>query len=151
MWPTAAADAPAADDPSAPPAELGEPVAEESGDGDVAFITPIKPLAPRMWGGISTAFKAGWIFNSGNPKARRLSKGQKKDNMEWKKELLPCSVKLKRTGSSRPFGNLVWGSLSSSKKVWAHASSGEIRAEGVYSKRRETKSIASNGVRARKT
>ena len=35
--------------------------------------------------------------------------------------LLTCSVKLKRTGSSRPLGNLVPGSRNSSKNVCAHA------------------------------
>ncbi len=62
-----------------------------------------------------------------------------------------ASVKLKSGGSSLPAGNLVAGSLSSSKKVWAHACNGEIRAEGVYSSRRDTRSMASGEVLALKT
>ena len=63
----------------------------------------------------------------------------------------PCSVKLNNGGSSLPYGSRVFVSRSSSKKVWAHAWSGEIRDEGVYSSSRDTRSIASGGVRARNT
>ena len=62
-----------------------------------------------------------------------------------------CSVKLKRRGKSRPFGSLVPGSRSSSKKVWAQAWRGVILALGVYSSRRDTRSIASGLVLARNT
>lgn len=58
---------------------------------------------------------------------------------------------MKRGGSSRPLGSLVLGSRSSSKKLWAHASNGVILDDGVYSRRRETNSIASGGVRGRNT
>jgi hypothetical protein len=63
----------------------------------------------------------------------------------------PNSVKLNRGGSSSLFGNRVPGSLSSSKKGWAQAWSGVIREQGVYSKSLETNSIASAGIRLRKT
>lgn len=63
----------------------------------------------------------------------------------------PCSVKLNKGGSSLPYGSRVFVSRSSSKKVWAQAWSGEIRDEGVYSSSRDTRSIASGGVRARNT
>jgi hypothetical protein len=58
-------------------------------------------------------------------------------------------VKLKRRemGSFLPEGSTVLGSRSSSKKVWAHASSGDTRAVGSYCRILETKSIASGGVR----
>lgn len=64
---------------------------------------------------------------------------------------LPVSVKLKSGGSGLPFGNRVLPSRSSSKKLWAQACSGEMRDDGVYSSRRDTRSMASGGVRARKT
>ena len=61
------------------------------------------------------------------------------------------SVKLNKGGRSRPLGSFVAGSRSSSKKVCAHACSGEILADGVYSSKRETRSMASGEVRARNT
>lgn len=64
---------------------------------------------------------------------------------------LPCSVKLKRGGSSFPFGSRVFGSLNSWKKGCAHACRGLILEEGVYSNNRATSSIASGGVLARNT
>lgn len=60
-------------------------------------------------------------------------------------------MKLNRGGRLRPFGNRVFGSLSSSKKGWAQACKGDKRDDGLYSNKRETKSIASGGVRARNT
>lgn len=48
-------------------------------------------------------------------------------------------------------GSLVLASRSSLKKAWAHACSGLMREEGVYSSRRATSSMASGGVRARNT
>lgn len=60
-------------------------------------------------------------------------------------------VKLKSAGLSRPFGNLTFGSRSSSKKECAQASRGVRRAVGVYSNRRLHSAIASGGVRGRKT
>lgn len=60
-------------------------------------------------------------------------------------------VKLKSAGLSRPFGNLTFGSRSSSKKECAQASRGVRRAVGVYSSRRLHSAIASGGVRGRKT
>jgi len=64
---------------------------------------------------------------------------------------LPWVVKLKSAGFSRPFGNLTFGSRSSSKKECAQASRGVRRAVGVYSSRRLHSAIASGGVRGRKT
>lgn len=74
----------------------------------------------------------------------------------WKKasfnaHRLPWVVKLKSAGFSRPFGNLTFGSRSSSKKECAQASRGVRRAVGVYSSRRLHSAIASGGVRGRKT
>lgn len=68
MWLTPEPDAAAADEPSAPPAEFGDPVADESCDGEAAFI--IMPPVPRAWGGIRTEFSAGWIFISGRSQTR---------------------------------------------------------------------------------
>lgn len=48
-------------------------------------------------------------------------------------------------------GNLVPGSLNSSKKLCAHASNGVILDDGVYSNSLDTKSIADSGVRCLKT
>lgn len=113
MCPTAAAVAPAAEDPSAPPAELGEPVAEESCEEDVAFMTPISPLAPRMWGGISIAFNAGWIFNSvcinviskivivKKPRIGELGVHNKHDDEE---ELVTMFGKVEEDGQFSPVG-----------------------------------------------
>lgn len=80
----------------------------------------------RMYLGKSSLFSAGLILSS-------------------------CSVKLKSGGNSRPFGSRVFCSRSSSKKLWAQAWRGVIRSEGVYSRRRATRSIASDGVRALNT
>lgn len=55
---------------------------------------------------------------------------------------LPCSVKLNNGGSSLP-NNFAPGSLSLLKNLWAHAWRGVMRADGVYTKRRDTRSIAS--------
>lgn len=79
-----------------------------------------------MYLGFRIEFKDGWIRSS-------------------------YSVKLNKGGSSRPFGNRVPCSRSSSKKGWAHASNGVIRPDGVYSRRPATNSIASGGVRALNT
>jgi len=62
-----------------------------------------------------------------------------------------CSVKLKSGGNSLPLGSRVEASLSSSKKLWAQASKGVMRELGVYSSNLPTSSIASGGVRGRKT
>jgi hypothetical protein len=59
---------------------------------------------------------------------------------------LPWGVKLNNGGNSLPFGNLVAGSRNSSKKQWAHASRGEILADGIYSNNLLTSWIASCGV-----
>lgn len=61
------------------------------------------------------------------------------------------SVKLKSGGSARPLGSRAAGSRSSSKKLCAHACSGDSRAPGVYSSSRDTSEIASGGVHARNT
>lgn len=70
----------------------------------------------------------------------------KKENV-----ILPCSVKLNNGGNSLLLGNLALGSRNSSKNLWAHACKGVMREDGVYSNRRDTKSIASGDVRARNT
>lgn len=62
-----------------------------------------------------------------------------------------CSEKSKIGGTGLPFGSLQLGCRNSSKNVWAHAWNGDNRALGVYSKRRETRSTASEGVRGRNT
>lgn len=64
---------------------------------------------------------------------------------------VPCVVKLKRGGLSRPLGSLRVGTRSSSKKAWAQASRGVSRAVGVYSSNREHRAIASGGVFGRNT
>lgn len=64
---------------------------------------------------------------------------------------LPWGVKLNKGGNSLPLGNLVDGSLNSSKKQWAHASRGDILADGIYSNNRLTTCIASCGVLGLKT
>lgn len=64
---------------------------------------------------------------------------------------LPSRVKLKRGGKSFPLGILVASTLRSSKNEWHMASIALRRALGVYSSNRETKSIASTGVRGRNT
>ena len=87
---------------------------------------PAVVAAVCMCKGIILLFNAGWMLSS-------------------------CGVKLKRGGKSRPFGNLLLGSRSSSKKLWAHASKGVMRADGVYSKSLLTKWMASGGVRGRNT
>lgn len=61
------------------------------------------------------------------------------------------SVKLKSGGSGRPLGRCALGSRSSSKKLCAHACSGDRRAPGVYSSSRDTSEMASGGVHARNT
>ena len=63
----------------------------------------------------------------------------------------PVAVKLNKGGSSRLLGSRELGSRSSSKKVCAQASMGDILREGVYSSRRLTTSMASGGVRGRNT
>lgn len=60
-------------------------------------------------------------------------------------------MKLKSGGNSFPFGSFEFDSRSSLKNGWAQASSGVIRALGVYSSSRDTNCIASSGVRARNT
>ena len=60
-------------------------------------------------------------------------------------------MKLKSEGNSRPLGMRDPGCRSSLKNGWAHASMGLMREEGVYSKRRLTRSIASRGVRGLNT
>lgn len=64
---------------------------------------------------------------------------------------IPCSVKLNSWGNSRPFGNILLPSRNSLKNGWAQACKGVILAPGVYSSNRETKAIASGGVRALNT
>ena len=58
---------------------------------------------------------------------------------------------MNKGGSSRPFVNLVSGSLNSLKNEWAHACKGVIRCDGVYSSNFETNSMASGGVRCLNT
>lgn len=65
--------------------------------------------------------------------------------------MIPCVVKLKSGGLSRPLGSLSAGARSSSKKACAQASSGVRRAVGVYSNNREHRAIASGGVFGRNT
>jgi len=101
---------------------LGCDIASSCLSGDPAATSP---ASPARCTGIRELFRLGWIFNS-------------------------CSVKLNRTGKSRPFGNLVPCSRNSSKKVWAHAWSGVILAEGVYSSNLDTRSMASGLVLALK-
>lgn len=71
--------------------------------------------------------------------------------LRFNNHVSPCSVKLKSGGNSLPLGSRVFGSRSSLKKAWAQACSGEMREEGVYSNRRDTRSMASGGVRVRNT
>jgi len=73
--------------------------------------------------------------------------------MEFRLDAIESSVcvQLNNGGNSLPLGRRVLGSRNSSKKPWAHASRGVTRAPGVYSRRRETRVIASTGVRGRKT
>ena len=56
-------------------------------------------------------------------------------------------LKLKRGGSGRLLGSWVPRLRSSSKKLWAQASSGESLEDGVYSSRLEQSAMASGGVR----
>ena len=63
----------------------------------------------------------------------------------------PCWAKLKSEGNSMPLGMRDPGCRSSLKNGWAHASMGLMREEGVYSKSRLTRSIASGGVRGLNT
>lgn len=79
-----------------------------------------------MYLGISMLLRIGWIRSS-------------------------CSVKLKSGGNSRPLGNRVPCSRNSLKNECAHACSGVMRNDGVYSNSRATRSIASGGVRALNT
>lgn len=65
--------------------------------------------------------------------------------------LSSCGVRLKRGGKSRPLGSLLLGSRSSSKNVCAHASSGDMRVDGVYSSSLLVRCMASGGVRGRNT
>lgn len=76
--------------------------------------------------GFRNSLSDGWMFNS-------------------------YSVKLNSGGSGRPLGSRVPGSRNSSKKQCAHACSGDRRAPGVYSSRRDTSEIASGGVHERNT
>lgn len=87
---------------------------------------PVVAAADCMYLGISMLLRIGWIRSS-------------------------CSVKLKRGGNSRPLGNRVPCSRNSLKNECAHACSGVMRSEGVYSNSRATRSIASGGVRALNT
>ena len=66
-------------------------------------------------------------------------------------DYLPLDVKLKSGGRGLWLGNLVWGSRNSLKKLWAHASNGDILAEGVYSNKRLHNVMASGGVFGRNT
>lgn len=59
----------------------------------------------------------------------------------------PPGLKLKRGGSGRLLGSWVPRVRSSSKKLWAQASSGESLEDGVYSSRLEQSAMASGGVR----
>lgn len=59
---------------------------------------------------------------------------------------LPCGVKLKSGGRSRPFGSFVLGSRSSSKKQCAQDSTGISLVDGVYSSNLLHRLIASGGV-----
>lgn len=59
---------------------------------------------------------------------------------------LPCWVKLNKGGRSRPLGNLLLGSLNSSKNGCEHASKGVIRTLGEYSSNLLANDIASGGV-----
>lgn len=87
---------------------------------------PVVAAADCMYLGISMLLRIGWIRSS-------------------------CSVKLKSGGNSRPLGNRVPCSRNSLKNECAHACSGVMRSEGVYSSNRATRSIASGGVRALNT
>lgn len=64
---------------------------------------------------------------------------------------LPFELKLNSGGNSRPFGSRVFASLSSAKKLCAHASTGDSRLEGVYSNSLLQSNVASGGTRGRKT
>ena len=64
---------------------------------------------------------------------------------------IPCDVKLNRGGSSLLVGNRIAGSRNSLKNECAHACNGVIRADGVYSRSFETRSMASGGVLVRNT
>ena len=63
----------------------------------------------------------------------------------------PSRVKLKRGGKSLPFGILAPSCFNSSKNGCTMASTALSLAPGVYSKSLDTKSMASCGVRGRKT
>lgn len=109
--------------PLAPAAPAAAPVASD---------WPLPPPPPGfsvddcMYFGISMGLSTGWIRSS-------------------------CSVKLKSGGNSRPLGSRVPCSRSSWKNECAHACSGVMRNDGVYSNSRATRSIASGGVRALNT
>lgn len=60
-------------------------------------------------------------------------------------------LKLNNGGSSLPFGSLVLASLSSAKKLCAHASTGESLLDGVYSRSLLHSNVASGGTRGRNT
>ena len=98
----------------------------------LAAAPPASDWAAVWFSGVCICFgsnaelSAGWIRNS-------------------------CSVKLNRGGKWRPFGSNVFWRRSSSKNECAHACRGVIRSDGVYSRRRATRSIASGGVRALNT
>ena len=66
-------------------------------------------------------------------------------------ECVPSRVKSKSLGMSLLFGMRVPSTRSSSKNGWHMASTSVRRDPGVYSSRRETRSIASGEVRGRKT
>lgn len=71
--------------------------------GAVEFVLLAGPLALldlRMWAGMRTEARVGFDDSS-------------------------CGQKLNSCGSSLPLGRCRFGSLSSSKKEWAHASRGE--------------------------
>ncbi len=55
-------------------------------------------------------------------------------------------LKLNRGGSGRSLGSWAPSLRSSSKKLWAQASSGESLEDGVYSSRLEQSAMASGGV-----
>lgn len=71
--------------------------------------------------------------------------------VKWYGCNVPAELKLNRGGNSRPFGNLVFASLSSAKKLWAQASTGESRLDGVYSSNLLQSNVASGGTRGRNT
>lgn len=60
-------------------------------------------------------------------------------------------MKLNNGGNSRPFGRSLLPSRNSLKNGCAQACNGVILAPGVYSSKRDTKAIASGGVRTLNT